>query len=166
MIRLKCAGSQQEQALDMKRKTGDEMTTQTAVRLPRDLYQRLKRVGGERGMGEEIRRRLELSFEAEKAPKNPKTQELLDAIAYVVGETAACCGNWFEDAYAFEVLKTSVESFLAAAQPKGEVVINPDRAALVELTLGSNLLPKDVSRIFVSDVMRARAKRAEEGKRR
>lgn len=54
---------------------------QSAVRLPRSLHERLKKAGGERGMGEEIRRRLEASFEAEKAPNDPKTRKLLDAIS-------------------------------------------------------------------------------------
>jgi hypothetical protein len=139
---------------------------QSALRLPPDLHQRLRRAGGEDGMGAEIRRRLEASFAAEKAPANPKTQELLAEISYFADETATYCGNWFDDAFAFEVLKESVESLLASARPKGDAVINPDRSALLDLTLGSDLSPKDISRIFVSDVMRARAKRADEGKRR
>jgi hypothetical protein len=64
--------SSQGYVIDMTRKIEDEMA-QTTMRLPRDLYQRLKRVGGDRGMGEEIRRRLEESFEPEST--NPKTKE-------------------------------------------------------------------------------------------
>ena len=61
---------------------------QTAVRLPQSLRDRLSKAGGERGMGEEIRRRLEASFEAEKAPADPKTRELLDAISSCAEEIA------------------------------------------------------------------------------
>ena len=141
-----------------------EGMVQTTIWIPQAMHQRLKQIGKAGGASEEIRTRLELSFEAEKVPA--KTRELLDAIAHVAGETAVIYGNWFEDAFAFEVVKESVESLLAAARPKGDVVINPDRVDFVELTMGADLLPKDVSRIFVSDVMRAKAKRADEGKRR
>ncbi len=61
----------------MKRQKDDNMI-QSAVRLPQSLHQRLKKAGGERGMGEEIRRRLEASFDVEaKAPGDPKTREIL-----------------------------------------------------------------------------------------
>jgi len=43
---------------------------QTAVRLPTGLYQKLVRVGGRRGLGAEIRRRLELSFAKEEWEDN------------------------------------------------------------------------------------------------
>src|SRR5215470_15958144 len=144
----------------MKRKTEDTMV-QSAVWLPRKLHQRLRDIGGERGLGEEIRKRLEASFETEKAPANPKLQQLLDAISYVAGETARYCGDPFEgapgdpfeDAYAFEVLRISVESLLASVRPKGDVVLDPNRADLLELTLGATT-PKDISMIFVSDLKR------------
>ena len=55
----------------MKSKTADEMI-QSAIWLPRSLHERLRKAGGERGLGKEIRRRLEASFEAEKAPANPE----------------------------------------------------------------------------------------------
>ena len=80
----------------MKRKNDDEMV-QTAVRLPQSLRDRLSKAGGERGLGEEIRRRLEASFEAEKAPADPKTRELLDAIASCAEEIARDFGSWSED---------------------------------------------------------------------
>ena len=65
----------------MKRKDDDELI-QTAVRLPQSLHERLKKAGGERGMGEEIRRRLEASFAADQSAR-----ELLDAISAVAEET-------------------------------------------------------------------------------
>ena len=58
----------------MKAKSADDMV-QSAIRLPRSLHERLKKAGGERGMGEEIRRRLEASFEAEKPRADPKTRD-------------------------------------------------------------------------------------------
>jgi hypothetical protein len=144
----------------MKRKNEDE-ATQTSIRLSQDLYARLKRAGAKHGIGEEIRRRLEASFEAEKAPANPKTRELLDAITYVAGETTTFYGPWFEDPFAWEVLKECVESLLAIDRPEGKAVVKPDHHSdFAVLLWGTDVTPKDISRIFVSDVMR-KAKRLE-----
>ena len=40
---------------------------QTGVWLPHSTYDELKRTGGERGLGDEIRRRLEISLKADQA---------------------------------------------------------------------------------------------------
>jgi hypothetical protein len=140
----------------MKRKTEDGMV-QSAVWLPRDLHQRLKRAGGERGMGEEIRRRLEASFAAD--PAKPKTNELLASITFAADETNRYYGDWAEDAFAFEVLKACVDLLLAVERPKGEAVPNPSDVA--SLFFADDPSPKDISRIIVADLLRTR-----EGKRR
>jgi hypothetical protein len=144
--------------------TKDNTMVQSAVWLPRDLHQRLKRTGGKRGMGEEIRRRLEESFEAEKPAANPKTQELLDAIAFVVGKTDFYYGNWSEDAFAFEVLRACVDLLLTAYQPKGEAapraIPKPDTVAA--LFFGDNESPKDIGRYIIGELMHARSERARE----
>jgi hypothetical protein len=107
-------------------KKHEDWMIQVAVRLPRELQERLKQAGGERGMGEEIRRRLEASFDAERAPGNPKTQELLDAISFAAEEEAAYYnGNWWEDPFAFDVFKEYVNLLLANCRPEGEVVPKP-----------------------------------------
>jgi hypothetical protein len=103
----------------MKRKTGDDMI-QSAVRLPRSLHERLKKAGGERGMGEEIRRRLEASFDAERAPSDPKTRELLEAISFLARQATDYYGSWSGDAFAFQVLKAGVDMLLKHYQPKGD----------------------------------------------
>lgn len=41
---------------------------QSAIWLPRDLHEKLKRDGGHRGLGEEVRRRLLLSYAEEELP--------------------------------------------------------------------------------------------------
>lgn len=144
----------------MKRKV--EGMVQTTIWLPQQMHQRLKQLGGAGGASETIRKRLEASFEAEKAP--PKTQELLYAIAYVANQTGVYCGNWFEDRFGYEVLKASVESLLTAVRPEGEAVLSPTNSELLSLIFGVDTAsPKDVSRLFVSDVLR---ERMEKGKRR
>ena len=127
----------------MKRKKTDEMI-QSAIRLPLGLHERLKRAGGERGMGEEIRRRLEASFEAEKAPVAPKTRQLLDAICHFVDETGRDFGSWSDDPFAFEVLKGAVNMLMAHDKPKGKPDPNPKPDGVGELLYGQ-VLPQKMS---------------------
>ena len=126
---------------DMKRKNDDEMV-QTAVRLPQSLRDRLSKAGGERGLGEEIRRRLEASFEAEKAPADPKTRELLDAISSCAERIALDYGSWAEDPFAFEVLKVCVSMLLTHFQPEGEPVPKPNPDGMADLLFGRGYSPK------------------------
>jgi hypothetical protein len=119
----------------MERETGNEMI-QSAVRLPRSLHERLKKAGGERGMGEEIRRRLEASFEAE-APSDPKTRELLEAISYVAAQTTHFFGSWSVNAFAFQSLKASVDRLLKQYRPKGDPALAiPNPTAAGEIIFG------------------------------
>ncbi len=109
----------------MKRKTENTMV-QSAVWLPRELHQLLKRAGGERGMGEEIRKRLEKSFEAEKIPKEPSRHKLSLAVGFIATKAARYFGDWSEDRFSFEVLKAGVNLWLTANQPEGEPVMKPN----------------------------------------
>lgn len=147
----------------MKRKNEDEMV-QTAVRLPQSLRDRMSKAGGDRGLGEEIRRRLEASFEAENAPADPQTRQLLDAISYCADETARDYGSWSADGFAFVVFKGCVEMLLKQQQPKGEPVAAPKPDGMVDLIFGADYSPKpeELSRLYVSFWM----KRGEEEKRR
>jgi len=55
---------------------------QTSVRLPRDLYDRLISAAGDKGIGEEIRQRLEASFSpAAVELADPRLRDLLAAIS-------------------------------------------------------------------------------------
>jgi len=47
----------------------DKNMIQTALWLPRDMHERLKKEGGERGLGEAIRRRIQASFGVETTMK-------------------------------------------------------------------------------------------------
>jgi hypothetical protein len=143
----------------MKRKKEDEMI-QTAVRLPQSLRDRLSEAGGERGLGEEIRRRLEASFEAEKVPADENTRELLDAISAVAEEMTGYYGRWSENAFAFEVLKMSVNMLWSYYQPKGEPVANPNPDSAADLLFGPDHSPKEISRTIVGGWISDRAKRA------
>ena len=123
----------------------------------RELLERLKRAGGKRGMGEQIRRRLEASFEAERAAGNPRVGELLNAICAAAEQIALFYGDCAEDAFAFDVLKGCIELLLAERRPKGEPVPHPSERAKSFFEPGDSA--KDISRIIV---MSGQAKRAGE----
>jgi hypothetical protein len=151
----------------MKREMSVNMV-QSAVRLPQSLHDRLKKAGGERGMGEEIRKRLEASFNAEKVPGDQSTRELLDAISAVADETTSYYGRWSENAFAFEVLKACVNMLWSYYQPKGELAANPNPDSAADLLFGPDHSLKDISRTIVSRWISDRAKRtfAHEERRR
>lgn len=132
----------------MTTKTADDMV-QSAIRLPRSLHQRLKKTGGERGMGEEIRRRLEASFDAEKARTDPKMIYLLDAITSCAAEIANDYGSWSDDPFAFEVLKGCVDLLLTRFQPKGNPVPKPRAGSSAAFLFGSEPKAAELSRTYV-----------------
>lgn len=151
----------------MKRKKADEMV-QTAVRLPQSLRDRLTKAGGESGMGEEIRRRLEASFDADKTPTDPKTAELLEAISQCAERTASDYARWSEDAFSFEVLKACLDMLLKHYRPKGEPAPKPNPEGMHEIIFGKEYSPKpeELSRLYVTSWITDQAKRAGEEKRK
>ena len=102
----------------MKKENKDDMV-QSAVRLPRSLHERLKKAGGDRGMGDAIRRRLEASFDAEKVPKNQNTRELTNAISFFDEELVRDFGSWAKDRFAFEVFSGKHQRAAEAVRTKG-----------------------------------------------
>jgi Arc-like DNA binding domain len=95
---------------------------QTSLRMPEDLKQRLMAEAEKNGygVGVEICRRLEASFGSAPASKDPKTAELLRLIATVADYTGKQCGPWYENPYAYVVVRTAIEELLAQHQPEGE----------------------------------------------
>jgi hypothetical protein len=106
----------------MSDKKGKKMPAmrQSAVRLPRELHERLREAGGEGGMGDEIRRRLENSFELEwRTPSEVKTRELIEAVTFLATRGSAFLGNWFDDPFSYQVLKASVNMLFEMSKPAG-----------------------------------------------
>ena len=151
----------------MKRQKDDEMV-QTAVRLPQSLRDRLSKAGGEGGVGEEIRRRLEASFDAERSPTDPKAGELADAIIFCADEIARELRPWSADPYAFAVLKETIRLLLADFEPEGEAVppANPDSVLIFLFDDEPLVKPEKVSRYFVSRWKSERARRPDKEKRK
>jgi hypothetical protein len=142
----------------MKKESPDHMV-QSAVRLPRSLHERLKNAGGDRGMGDEIRRRLEASFEAEKIPGNPNTRELINAISFADEELLRDFGSWSKDRFAFEVFRESVSGLLKHYEPKGEPIPLPNPDGLAEILYAENPSAEDVGRFLVGTWIRDQPKR-------
>ncbi len=117
-----------------------EKMDQSAVRLPRSLKERLEKAGGKRGMGEEIRQRLEASFDAEgEPPSDQKTRELLDAVSFCAEQVTIHFGSWLEDVFAFQVLRGSVDALLNQYQPEGDPNhAKPNLTEIGEKTFGKN----------------------------
>jgi hypothetical protein len=126
----------------MKKEKIDDMI-QSAVRLPRNLHERLKKAGGERGMGEEIRRRLEASFAAE-APSDPKTRELLDKIERLALNTPLD-EPWHADREVFEVFKAAINATLSSYQPSSET---PGPTGRLQSAYGQDATPETIGRIL------------------
>jgi hypothetical protein len=97
-----------------------ENTTQIGIRLPKDLYDRLKTVAGIGNMGEEIRRRLESSFTNEDTKQDPNLAKVLAMIAAVGGVTSEE-GQWLApiDPDAAKAFEAGVTATLAEFKPKG-----------------------------------------------
>jgi hypothetical protein len=143
----------------MKRKKDDEMV-QTAVRLPQSLRDKLSKAGGDGGLGEEIRNRLEASFDAERAPGSPKTHELLDAVHSFAKEVTDYYGDPAEDAFAADALKACLDLLMAHDRPPGEAVAHPNPESAADLLFAPDHLPREISRTLVTAWIRDRRKRA------
>src|ERR1700751_3669444 len=84
---------------------------QTAIWLPRDMHEKLKEAGGERGLGDEIRRRLLVSFGAEGRARDPYTGLLIDLIKRVT-VNLSLDEEWWANRFAFDVFKAAINELL------------------------------------------------------
>ena len=89
----------------------------TAVMLPQDLLERLRRDADatDRGVSAEIRRRIQLTYDQEALPT--KTRELLDEIEQVAVSLEE---PWQDNRFAFDVFKAAIIERLARHEPSSE----------------------------------------------
>jgi hypothetical protein len=112
---------------------------QTSLRLPEELRNRLAQAASAegRGIGEEIRRRLERTFAEDDAVtvRVPPTQDeetgrTLRVFAAMAAIVAGEWSPWHADAGAFAVFKAGIEDVLSRHQPEaGGAVPKTDRGA-------------------------------------
>jgi len=94
---------------------------QTALWLPREMHEALKKAGGERGLGEEIRRKLQMAFEADDAttvPGDQTTEELLDQICNIA-RALSRDEPWYADSFKIDVLNSAVGTLLLSRRSSG-----------------------------------------------
>jgi hypothetical protein len=100
-----------------RRRLADEMV-QTSMRLPRELFDQLTQVAGERGTSTEIRRRLEASLSGEApAEGDPKTRALLVDLARAARAVEDAYGPWHNDPYAREILRSLAAMLIGPVEP-------------------------------------------------
>jgi hypothetical protein len=92
---------------------------QTALWLPHSMYNDLKRASGARGLGDEIRRRLEISLKEDTSALDKKTRQFKEAITRV--DVNMPIKPWHADRLAFEVFKAAINDLLSEYQPEGDV---------------------------------------------
>ena len=87
---------------------------QTALWLPRDMHEKLKKDGDERGrgLGDEIRRRLQVSFGVEQRPDDQLTGLLLDLIKKI-DLNLSRDESWWASLFAFNVFKLTINELLS-----------------------------------------------------
>ncbi len=94
---------------------------QVSFRLPQELYDRLKEEAGNRGIGDEIRLRLELSFTAPPTA-DPKSQQLLTDVVHIVEAAAEFLAvPWHENPWVWQAVSTAVNERLKWNKPAGEL---------------------------------------------
>lgn len=101
----------------------------TAVVLPGDLLERLRRDAAASGQGlsAEIRRRLQLTYDLERLPHDSETKDLVRCIENLAENLAGDLGKkWHEQGYALAAFKAGVAAFLAHYNPKGDASIRLD----------------------------------------
>ena len=106
----------------LKRKSTRETKNmiQTALWLPRDVHERLKKEGAERGgLGDEIRRRIQMSFDAEDVRRDPITRQLLDEIEQVV-IASSIHEPWYANRFAFKMFKAAIDALISSLEPNSE----------------------------------------------
>src|SRR5215510_6517850 len=114
---------------------------QTALWLPREMHDQLKKKTGERGLGEEIRRRLRVSFEVDEPP-DKTTDILISAINQLAVELE---GPWYANSFSFEVFKAAIIELLSQCQSTEQA--GPEAVAKLEATF-PNENPETLGRIF------------------
>jgi hypothetical protein len=121
---------------------------QTALWLPREMHEQLKKEGGERGLGDAIRLRLQGSFHAQQLPRDDTTQTLLEAIREIARQLAVV-EPWHANRFAFDVFKAAIGQLLAIYQPSSEALGN---AAKFQTVYGDEK-PETIGRILAHVVL-------------
>lgn len=117
---------------------------QTALWLPRRVHERLKKDATERGLGDEIRRRIRLSFDSEDLRRDKTTRELLGEIE-LVALTMSFEETWYANRFAFNVFKAAINELISSHEPSNEA---PGTVAKLQALYGPDAKPEMIGRIL------------------
>jgi hypothetical protein len=131
---------------------------QTALWLPREMHEQLKEDGGERGLGDEIRRRLQVSFGVEQRRSDELTELLLDLIKQSAAKLSLVA-SWWADRSAFEVIKLVINDLISqlttnqlGSEPQ------PETMTKLQSTYGPDATPETIAQKIASTVLVENAK--------
>ena len=131
---------------------------QTTVWLPHGMYGKLTK-GGQLKLADEIRRRLQASFDAEQLPSDQKTEELLDAIKQIKGNLDEL---WHTDRFAYDVFKAAINELLSNYQPSSET--QPRTVSKLQTMYGPDVNPVTIGNILahvaIKELEKERAKQS------
>jgi hypothetical protein len=125
-----------------RRQTSNMM--QTALWLPREMHERLKKAGGRRGMGEEIRRLIESALEGVQTPPDEITGELLEQLSDIARDLSRDKPLW-TDPLTYAAFKRAIDDLVSTHKPTGEA--SPETRAKFQATYGDED-PERVGRIM------------------
>jgi hypothetical protein len=145
-----------------KRKSNRETKNmiQTAVWLPRDMHEQLKKAGGERGLGDEIRRRLQVSFGVEQRPRDVETDLLLDLINGLA-QNLSRDEPWWASWFSVNTFKAAINELLSEmcsiliGGARGEP--QPGTVAKLQTRYGADAQPEMIGRILARAVFTEKA---------
>jgi hypothetical protein len=127
---------------------------QTALWLPREMHEQLKEAGGERGLGEEIRRRLQVSFGVEQQPRDGRTGPLLDLIKRLALNLSHD-EPWWRTHFSFDVFKAAINELLSDLTSAMPEWIEPQPGTMTKLQTryGPDASPEIIGRTLARAVL-------------
>jgi hypothetical protein len=128
---------------------------QTALWLPRDMHEQLKKDGGERGLGDEIRRRLQASLIADPQPRDRNTDLLLDLIKRLA-VNLSLDEPWWNNRFSFGAFRAAIMELLSdlipIINPAGELP-QPAATTALQTRYGPNETPETIARTLARKVL-------------
>jgi hypothetical protein len=136
-------------------KKGKSPTVQTAVRLPRDMHERLKQ--SEAGVSEEIRRCVQRAFDMDAL--DPDTRELAaDMLELAELVRFDVAGNWNSHPGAHAAFRAAVIALIDERKPKGAPIFGAARD-LLGAGISKSDDPDTIGRALVRHYHRVKAER-------
>lgn len=133
----------------------DDGEIQTSLRLPKALHDRLRAASGERGLGQEVRRRLEASFELES---DPATSGLVSLVVMLARELKRFTGTeWSANPFAHQTFKLALP-FLLGNAPKGKAVLPEkwEEVSPYSAMFSPQTTPEQAAQLFAFAVLSAK----------